>query len=72
VGELEYKGRYKFPKKFVNVLWICGKEGNFKKHYISKSVETRKVIENDPSKETKTSVEIRRGCVLGLFNNTCR
>jgi hypothetical protein len=30
-GRYNSKGRYKYPKNFVNVFWRCGKEEHYKK-----------------------------------------
>jgi hypothetical protein len=35
-GRSKSKGRSKSPRKFVKICWICGKEGHYKKQFISK------------------------------------
>jgi hypothetical protein len=70
-GRSKYKGRSKSPQNFVKVSWRCGKEGQYKKHCRSK-VEKNKGFEESPSTRRKYLQGRRRGCVLRLFNNTCR
>jgi hypothetical protein len=55
-GRSKSKGRYKSPRKFVKVCWICGKEGHYKKQCRYK-VEKNKGSEESPSTEEKTSKE---------------
>jgi hypothetical protein len=54
-GRYKSKGIYKSPRKFIKVCWKCGKEGHYKKHYRSKSVERGNGSDDAPSKEEKTS-----------------
>ena len=56
-GISKSKSRSKSLGKFVKVCWRCGKEGNFKKQCISKSVERVKGYEGAPSTKEKTSKE---------------
>jgi hypothetical protein len=43
-GRSKSRGRSKSLGKFVKVCWRCGKEGHYKKHCRSKSVERREGI----------------------------
>ena len=47
-GRSKSRGRSKSPRKFIKVCWRCGKEGNYKKHCRSKSVERGKGSDDAP------------------------
>ena len=55
-GRYKYKGRSKYPRKFVRLCWRCGKEGHYKNQCRSK-VEKKKGSEEYHSTEEKTSKE---------------
>jgi hypothetical protein len=56
-GRSKYRGRYKYPRKFIKVCWRCGKEGNYNKQCRSKNVERGKGSNDAPSTEEKTSAD---------------
>jgi hypothetical protein len=56
-GRSKYKCRSKSPREFVNVRWRFGKEGNYKKKHISKTLERGKGHKYVPSTKENTSIE---------------
>ena len=52
------RGRSKYPGKFVKVCWRCGKQGDYKKDYISKIPKRRKGSEDASSLEAKITSNV--------------